>query len=137
MLAKYNDKEGVAATEKEATQAQAQVQEQVQVQSQVQAQEVQMQQVQVLSQQQQQLMVICPAGAVPGSQLQVPTAAGPMIVIIPQGCAPGQQFPVIVNVPIAQMTMVPAAASTSRPALLGTQSSTGSGLLDLRNFTAA
>mmetsp|Transcript_28251 Transcript_28251/g.53474 ORF Transcript_28251/g.53474 Transcript_28251/m.53474 type:complete len:405 (-) Transcript_28251:44-1258(-) len=135
MLAEYDDKEGVAATEKEAIQKQ--VQEQVQVQSQVQLQEVQMQQVQVFSQQQQQLMVICPAGAVPGSQLQVPTAAGPMIVIIPQGCAPGQQFPVIVNVPITQMAMVPAAASPSRPALLGAQSSTGSGLLDFRNSTAA
>ncbi|GMH57175.1 hypothetical protein TL16_g02308 [Triparma laevis f. inornata] len=112
-----------------------QVQQQ-QVQQQ-QVQQVQLQQVQVTQvaqvpvQQQQQIMVICPPGMGPGSQLQIPTPAGPVVVVVPQGCVAGQQFPVIVNVPSTQMVMV------TRPQgqVLGGQGSSvsGSGLLDFRN----
>ena len=101
-----------------------------------QVQQVQLQQVQVTQvaqvpvQQQQQIMVICPPGMGPGSQLQIPTPAGP-VVVVPQGCVAGQQFPVIVNVPSTQMVMV------ARPQgqVLGGQGSSvsGSGLLDFRN----
>ena len=74
----------------------------------------------------QTLPIMCPAGAAPGTTLQIMIGGQPQQVVVPQGAVPGQPFSVQISVPVAPApALVPTVTAAPQMSIMQVQCPAG------------